>query len=171
MNTSKRQQRRNEYLEKNKERIEKLKDKYGSSNKIMERINEIENKGSSSNLNVKDIKELEVLNSQYKVLKEFEKSGNEENKFSININIDKNNNEEDKMILSLKDKSVFWDAELNPLGKQPFNEYKLNRKFRGNYQIPFESNINEEDLDICYPKENKPQYYRIQNNKTSYSNL
>lgn len=167
MNISKRQQRRNEYLEKNKERIEKLKEKYGSSNEIAKRINEIENKGFSSTLTVKDIRELEILNSQYKLFKEFEKLGNGENFFDKNIV----KNEEDNMILSLKEKSVFWDAELNPLGKQPFNEYKLNYKFRGDYKIPFESNFNKKDLDICYPKENKPQYYRIENNKTNYSNL
>lgn len=177
MNISKRQQRRIEYLEKNKERIEKLVEKYGDSRKIQEKIKEIENKGSNGGeLSGKDVKELEVLNSQYRVLREHErnnKDGDSNNRCIVKDRVedkeDKENTKDGIKVLSLKERSVFWDAELNPLGRQPFEECQVNYSFKGGYVIPFRSNIEEEEIGkIAYPLEDKPRFYRNHENRTVY---
>lgn len=173
---SRRQQKRDEFLEKNKDRIERLVGKYGSSDAIRERIVDIERNIS----NGKDLKELESLYSGEKILKQWEsvekKNDVKVEKILKNDNINDNDNDNDSnnnhLLLSLKKKSVFWDSELNPLGRQP-RLVKMNYGFKGNYIEPFLSNINDNEINIeniPYPSIEKPQFYRIEGNQYVYGN-
>lgn len=171
MQVSKRQNRRQEYLNKNKDRIERLVEKYGTSEEINKRINKIEAKSISGTFVAKDITELENLNSQYRLLKEFERSGGFSNETNDKNNYKKDlkNEEQSNKLISWKTSSVFWDAELNPLGSYPIDEFNKNYRFRGNYREPFESNIVKEEI-FAYPLEDKPKFYRVQNNQIVFSN-
>lgn len=178
MNLSKRQQRRTEFIDRNRERIDRLVEKYGTSEEIQKQIGLLEKKSGEGQLGARGISELEVLHSQYRVLREFERNGGKTtdkgDRSADSRGDDKQREEEDGgiKVLSLKEKSVFWDAELNPLGRQPVNEVKLNYGFRGEYQVPFASNIGELEAEqMSYPTRDKPRFYRVDDNKTVYGNV
>lgn len=163
MYPSKRQQRRSEYLIRNRERIDRLLEKYKTSEEIQKQIDGLEKKSEEGQLTARDITELEALHSQYRLLREFERSGGknlEEDNSTDNTSHEEKPRDDGIKVLSLKEKSVFWDAELNPLGKQPIDEVKLNQRFRGEYHVPFASNIGESELEkISYPSKEKPRFY------------
>lgn len=179
MNISKRQQRRTEFIERNRERIDRLVEKYGTSEEIQKQIGVLERKSGEGQLGARGISDLEVLHSQYRVLREFERSGGkraeEEGRSAEGRGGDRPRQEETGdgiRVLSLKEKSVFWDAELNPLGRQPVNEVKLNYGFRGEYQVPFASNVGESEAEqVSFPTRDKPQFYRVDDNKTVYGEV
>lgn len=178
MNVSKRQQRRTEFIDRNRERIDRLVEKYGTSEEIQKEIGLLEKKSGEGQLGARGISELEVLHSQYRVLREFERNGGkttEEGDHSADSRGDDKQREEENggiKVLSLKEKSVFWDAELNPLGRQPVNEVKLNYGFRGEYQVPFTSNVGKLEAEqMSYPTREKPRFYRVDDNKTVYGNV
>lgn len=73
MYPSKRQQRRSEYLTRNRERIDRLLEKYKTSEEIQKQIDGLEKKSEEGQLTARDITELEALHSQYRLLREFER--------------------------------------------------------------------------------------------------
>jgi hypothetical protein len=155
---SKRSQKRSDYLNKNAERIQKLIDKFGTSDNISNKINELENKP----LNGAELRELEGLHSQFRLLREYER-----------LNTGKEVNIAEKLEngrLELGKRSIFFDTELNAAGIQPKiveKNYVMKHSITENKQFLFETNIQEE---IEFPKEDKPQFYKIKGLVTEYSN-
>lgn len=131
------------------ERIQKIIDKYKTSESIQLKINELE-----KNIQGNQIKELEMLHNQYRLLKQYEKA---------NKHTDKKTGEVKEVEYGKR--SLFYDNELNGAGLSPDN-LNFNKLKSDGMDLLYEGNITD---DIPYPANEKPKFYRIKN-KTVYSN-
>lgn len=137
------------------ERIEKIIDKYKTSEAIQLKIIELE-----KNIQGNQIKELETLHNQYRLLKQHEKRNKHRDEDGVEI-------KEGSREVEYGKKSLFYDIELNGAGIKPSN-LTFNKLHSDGMELPYQENVNNDD-DIPFPSNEKPQFYRIKN-KSVYSN-
>lgn len=162
MMESKRKQRRKLQKLKLKQRVNLLIERYEDSNGILKIINKIKKKPIKSAIDIKDLENFEI---KYKILKKHELNGGEKGEEGDGNNISNNS---DIKVVNLNEKSVFYDPELNPLGKQPFDNIRNEYINKSKKRLPFKSNL-DNNYKVNPPVKDKPLFYKIKGVQDSYS--
>ncbi|QPG75801.1 hypothetical protein FOA43_003163 [Brettanomyces nanus] len=135
------------------QRIHALQERYISSSNLLGKVTRLESKSPKT---ATDYKNIEKLNGKYKLLLKYEQDHSKLSEATSDFS-----SEAPKL---LKHHSIYYDAELNPLGKAPFSGLP---NF-ASYKVKQSTIPSNTDEPIPLPSTPKPRFYKLKQVQTTY---
>lgn len=155
--TSKSALKRHQRSKRREKRAEDLQGIYKDSDSLQKRINQLEAKPTKT---ARDYHNIEKLKEKHLFLKSYEDQHDKDNKKEkIDTHVIPH------VSVDLKEQSIFYDPELNPLGKQPLPNI-ANVSMKKYYSNKVQPNNSLRSIPL--PLEPKPRFYKLKQVKQSY---